>query len=170
MYTNHWTSDTSVNQTGGFDLFIVYFFRRLASTQGEIRVGPSHQAALPTLRPLPEPSGEVITDYEELVWKPKTNDIDLNMYLQAARWEWLYLWCQPYTDWLNATWPSERRKLCEHAVCACYRLQVILPVFKMPACALVSFAVGILCLLTIMTAYFSWNMINPDEKDRQFVT
>lgn len=66
-------------------MFIVYFFRRLASTQGEIRVGPSHQAALPALRPLPEPSGEVITDYEELVWKPKTNDIDLNMYLQAAR-------------------------------------------------------------------------------------
>ncbi|PIK58880.1 putative arginine-glutamic acid dipeptide repeats protein isoform X1 [Apostichopus japonicus] len=60
--------------------------RRLASTQGEIRVGPSHQAALPALRPLPEPSGEVITDYEELVWKPKTNDIDLNMYLQAARY------------------------------------------------------------------------------------
>lgn len=59
--------------------------RRLASTQGEIRVGPSHQAALPPLQVKPEPSKEDITEFEELVWKPNTNDIDLNMYLQAAR-------------------------------------------------------------------------------------
>ncbi|XP_072047897.1 LOW QUALITY PROTEIN: uncharacterized protein [Amphiura filiformis] len=59
--------------------------RRLASTQGEIRVGPSHQAVLPELRVKPKPSGKRITDIEELTWKPNINDIDLKMYLQAAR-------------------------------------------------------------------------------------
>ncbi|XP_022096937.1 arginine-glutamic acid dipeptide repeats protein-like [Acanthaster planci] len=60
--------------------------RRLASTQGEIRVGPSHQAVLPELRPKEkQPSGLVITRHEELTWRPVIHDSDLKMYLQAAR-------------------------------------------------------------------------------------
>ena len=61
--------------------------RRLASTQGEIRVGASHQAKLPpfegdqvpvSLRP--EPWGE------ELTWQPeRIHDHDLLMFLRAAR-------------------------------------------------------------------------------------
>ncbi|XP_027026330.2 arginine-glutamic acid dipeptide repeats protein isoform X1 [Tachysurus fulvidraco] len=58
--------------------------RRLNSTQGEIRVGPSHQAKLPELQPFPSPGGQV-TENEELVWMPGVNDCDLLMYLRAAR-------------------------------------------------------------------------------------
>ncbi|XP_071805248.1 uncharacterized protein [Asterias amurensis] len=59
--------------------------RRLASTQGEIRVGPSHQAVLPDLRPKVKVTGTTVTNHEELTWKPTIHDIDLKMYLQAAR-------------------------------------------------------------------------------------
>ncbi|CAJ0930410.1 unnamed protein product, partial [Ranitomeya imitator] len=60
-------------------------FRRLNSTQGEIRVGPSHQAKLPDLQPFPSPDRDPITQHEELVWMPGVNDCDLLMYLRAAR-------------------------------------------------------------------------------------
>eukprot|EP00095_Tigriopus_kingsejongensis_P001568 maker-scaffold907_size82601-snap-gene-0.22 protein:Tk01568 transcript:maker-scaffold907_size82601-snap-gene-0.22-mRNA-1 annotation:"arginine-glutamic acid dipeptide repeats protein" len=60
--------------------------RRLASTQGEIRVGASHQAKLPefkgevALEKRPEPWGEEIT------WCPeRIHDHDLLMFLRAAR-------------------------------------------------------------------------------------
>uniref|UniRef100_H3DCG8 Arginine-glutamic acid dipeptide repeats protein n=1 Tax=Tetraodon nigroviridis TaxID=99883 RepID=H3DCG8_TETNG len=59
--------------------------RRLNSTQGEIRVGPSHQAKLPDLQPFPSPGGQAVTENEELVWMPGVNDCDLLMYLRAAR-------------------------------------------------------------------------------------
>ncbi|KAJ8360774.1 hypothetical protein SKAU_G00172990 [Synaphobranchus kaupii] len=59
--------------------------RRLNSTQGEIRVGPSHQAKLPELQPFPSPGGQPVTEKEELVWMPGVNDCDLLMYLRAAR-------------------------------------------------------------------------------------
>ncbi|OCT70553.1 hypothetical protein XELAEV_18037477mg [Xenopus laevis] len=59
--------------------------RRLNSTQGEIRVGPSHQAKLPDLQPFPSPDHDTITQHEELVWMPGINDCDLLMYLRAAR-------------------------------------------------------------------------------------
>ncbi|MBN3288662.1 RERE protein, partial [Polyodon spathula] len=59
--------------------------RRLNSTQGEIRVGPSHQAKLPELQPFPSPDGQAVTENEELVWTPGVNDCDLLMYLRAAR-------------------------------------------------------------------------------------
>ncbi|KAI7794112.1 putative arginine-glutamic acid dipeptide repeats protein, partial [Triplophysa rosa] len=59
--------------------------RRLNSTQGEIRVGPSHQAKLPELQPFPSPGGQTLTENEELVWMPGVNDCDLLMYLRAAR-------------------------------------------------------------------------------------
>ncbi|KAJ8395205.1 hypothetical protein AAFF_G00036610 [Aldrovandia affinis] len=59
--------------------------RRLNSTQGEIRVGPSHQAKLPELQPLPSSGGQAVTENEELVWMPGVNDCDLLMYLRAAR-------------------------------------------------------------------------------------
>ncbi|XP_042335770.1 arginine-glutamic acid dipeptide repeats protein isoform X10 [Sceloporus undulatus] len=59
--------------------------RRLNSTQGEIRVGPSHQAKLPELQPFPSGDGDAITQHEELVWMPGVNDCDLLMYLRAAR-------------------------------------------------------------------------------------
>ncbi|XP_074874137.1 arginine-glutamic acid dipeptide repeats protein isoform X3 [Carettochelys insculpta] len=60
-------------------------FRRLNSTQGEIRVGPSHQAKLPDLQPFPSLDGDTVTQHEELVWMPGVNDCDLLMYLRAAR-------------------------------------------------------------------------------------
>nr|XP_046189237.1 arginine-glutamic acid dipeptide repeats protein-like [Oncorhynchus gorbuscha] len=48
--------------------------RRLNSTQGEIRVGPSHQAKLPELQPFPSEApgglGQAVTENEELVWMP----------------------------------------------------------------------------------------------------
>ncbi|XP_077401797.1 arginine-glutamic acid dipeptide repeats protein isoform X1 [Vanacampus margaritifer] len=59
--------------------------RRLNSTQGEIRVGPSHQAKLPELQPFPSSGGHAVTENEELVWMPGVNDCDLLMYLRAAR-------------------------------------------------------------------------------------
>ncbi|KAF7664440.1 hypothetical protein LDENG_00177590 [Lucifuga dentata] len=59
--------------------------RRLNSTQGEIRVGPSHQAKLPELQPFPSPGGQAVTENEELVWMPGVNDCDLLMYLRASR-------------------------------------------------------------------------------------
>ncbi|XP_028262442.1 arginine-glutamic acid dipeptide repeats protein isoform X2 [Parambassis ranga] len=59
--------------------------RSLNSTQGEIRVGPSHQAKLPELQPRPAPSLQTQTDREELMWTPGVNDCDLLMYLRAAR-------------------------------------------------------------------------------------
>ncbi|CAM4672774.1 arginine-glutamic acid dipeptide repeats protein isoform X1 [Caretta caretta] len=59
--------------------------RRLNSTQGEIRVGPSHQAKLPDLQPFPSLDGDTVTQHEELVWMPGVNDCDLLMYLRAAR-------------------------------------------------------------------------------------
>nr|XP_057944264.1 arginine-glutamic acid dipeptide repeats protein isoform X2 [Doryrhamphus excisus] len=59
--------------------------RSLNSTQGEIRVGPSHQAKLPELQPRPAPASHAQTDSEELMWTPGVNDCDLLMYLRAAR-------------------------------------------------------------------------------------
>ncbi|XP_077384541.1 arginine-glutamic acid dipeptide repeats protein isoform X3 [Festucalex cinctus] len=59
--------------------------RSLNSTQGEIRVGPSHQAKLPELQPRPVPASHSQTENEELMWTPGVNDCDLLMYLRAAR-------------------------------------------------------------------------------------
>ncbi|XP_070695637.1 arginine-glutamic acid dipeptide repeats protein isoform X4 [Pempheris klunzingeri] len=59
--------------------------RSLNSTQGEIRVGPSHQAKLPELQPRPAPALQSQTESEELMWTPGVNDCDLLMYLRAAR-------------------------------------------------------------------------------------
>nr|CAB3265524.1 arginine-glutamic acid dipeptide repeats protein-like [Phallusia mammillata] len=71
--------------------------RRLSSTQGEVRVGPSHQwtastrgifqkAIIPDLLPPMSPcTNQVNADYEELMWKPRTNDCDLIMFLHSAR-------------------------------------------------------------------------------------
>lgn len=51
--------------------------------QGQIQVGPSHQARLPPLQDTPV---ELCESREELVWKPGTiADVDLLMYLRAAR-------------------------------------------------------------------------------------
>ncbi|XP_068999925.1 LOW QUALITY PROTEIN: arginine-glutamic acid dipeptide repeats protein [Embiotoca jacksoni] len=59
--------------------------RSLNSTQGEIRVGPSHQAKLPELQPRSAPALQTQRDSEELMWTPGVNDCDLLMYLRAAR-------------------------------------------------------------------------------------
>uniref|UniRef100_A0A1A8EQK3 Arginine-glutamic acid dipeptide (RE) repeats b n=1 Tax=Nothobranchius korthausae TaxID=1143690 RepID=A0A1A8EQK3_9TELE len=59
--------------------------RSLNSTQGEIRVGPSHQAKLPELQPRPAPGPQAHVENEELMWTPGVNDCDLLMYLRAAR-------------------------------------------------------------------------------------
>ncbi|KAF7665469.1 hypothetical protein LDENG_00142480 [Lucifuga dentata] len=59
--------------------------RSLNSTQGEIRVGPSHQAKLPELQPRPASGFQAQTESEELMWTPGVNDCDLLMYLRAAR-------------------------------------------------------------------------------------
>ncbi|XP_055724967.1 arginine-glutamic acid dipeptide repeats protein-like isoform X2 [Salvelinus fontinalis] len=59
--------------------------RSLNSTQGEIRVGSSHQAKLPELQPRPVFGVQTQTENEELVWMPGVNDCDLLMYLRAAR-------------------------------------------------------------------------------------
>ncbi|XP_076306629.1 uncharacterized protein LOC143223083 isoform X2 [Tachypleus tridentatus] len=61
--------------------------RRLASTQGEIRVGPSHQAELPTCQPhqSSQKMPEKYEPLEELRWSPGVPDCDLMMYLCAAR-------------------------------------------------------------------------------------
>uniref|UniRef100_A0A8C2Z3U6 Arginine-glutamic acid dipeptide repeats protein n=1 Tax=Cyclopterus lumpus TaxID=8103 RepID=A0A8C2Z3U6_CYCLU len=68
-----------------FSICSLFLLRRLNSTQGEIRVGPSHQAKLPELQPFPSPGGQAVTENEELVWMPGVNDCDLLMYLRAAR-------------------------------------------------------------------------------------
>lgn len=63
----------------------------MVSTQGEIRVGPGHQARLPDFRPgLTEvdipPDPEFSKDREEIKWVPaQTLDGDLLMFLRAAR-------------------------------------------------------------------------------------
>ncbi|XP_015253960.1 PREDICTED: arginine-glutamic acid dipeptide repeats protein-like isoform X1 [Cyprinodon variegatus] len=59
--------------------------RSLNSTQGEIRVGPSHQAKLPELQQRPSSGAQTQTENEELMWTPGVNDCDLLMYLRAAR-------------------------------------------------------------------------------------
>ena len=64
--------------------------RTLANTQGEIRIGPSHQAKLPLLKVFSSVGSNNNHDErdslpEELLWKNQTSDIDLSMYLQAAR-------------------------------------------------------------------------------------
>ncbi|XP_062581142.1 arginine-glutamic acid dipeptide repeats protein-like isoform X2 [Saccostrea cucullata] len=62
--------------------------KRLATTQGEIRVGPSHQARLPEFRRDVPPSQmpENPEQWEELRWRPfSVGDGDLMMYLRAAR-------------------------------------------------------------------------------------
>ncbi|RUS90272.1 hypothetical protein EGW08_001961, partial [Elysia chlorotica] len=62
--------------------------RRLATTQGEIRVGPSHQARLPECRPGTSPADmpERCDAREEIRWRPgRVPDGDLLMYLRAAR-------------------------------------------------------------------------------------
>ncbi|KAL8585661.1 hypothetical protein ACOMHN_025283 [Nucella lapillus] len=62
--------------------------KRLATTQGEIRVGASHQAALPECKPdlSPIQMPEEFRSYEELRWQPnRIPDTDLFMFLQAAR-------------------------------------------------------------------------------------
>ncbi|XP_071945053.1 uncharacterized protein [Antedon mediterranea] len=59
--------------------------RRLASTQGEIKIGPSHQAVLPLYRCKPKPTGQTTTEKEELTWKTHIEDVNLLMYLRAAR-------------------------------------------------------------------------------------
>nr|UEK51430.1 RERE-like protein [Parasacculina yatsui] len=69
--------------------------RRLASTQGEIRVGPSHQARLPEYRGARSTAvrrgvargcSGAVTEREELVWLPgRAADSDLLMFLRAAR-------------------------------------------------------------------------------------
>uniref|UniRef100_A0A3B3BIH8 Arginine-glutamic acid dipeptide (RE) repeats b n=1 Tax=Oryzias melastigma TaxID=30732 RepID=A0A3B3BIH8_ORYME len=58
--------------------------RSLNSTQGEIRVGPSHQAKLPELQPRLAAGPQTQTESEELMWTPGVNDCDLLMYLRAA--------------------------------------------------------------------------------------
>ncbi|GFY37765.1 arginine-glutamic acid dipeptide repeats protein [Trichonephila inaurata madagascariensis] len=59
----------------------------LATIQGEIRVGPSHQARLPPCKPLTRPHEmpERCEAREELRWSPVVPDCDLMMYLRAAR-------------------------------------------------------------------------------------
>ncbi|KAH9513438.1 hypothetical protein Btru_033036 [Bulinus truncatus] len=62
--------------------------RRLATTQGEIRVGPSHQARLPECKPDTNPADmpEKCEHREEIRWRPnRVVDGDLLMYLGAAR-------------------------------------------------------------------------------------
>lgn len=60
---------------------------RLANIQGEIRVGPSHQARLPEYHPNVPPNEmpEKCENFEELCWTPGVPDCDLMMYLRAAR-------------------------------------------------------------------------------------
>jgi len=59
--------------------------RRLTSSQGEIRVGPSHQAKVPRYEGDIPPIGRP-DRYEELTWEPgRTHDHDLLMFLRAAR-------------------------------------------------------------------------------------
>jgi arginine-glutamic acid dipeptide repeat-containing protein len=56
---------------------------RLASIQGEIRIGGSHQARLPPLRSAMTPDD---ADRDSPVWIPgRMRDSDLTMFLRAAR-------------------------------------------------------------------------------------
>ncbi|XP_067659372.1 arginine-glutamic acid dipeptide repeats protein-like isoform X3 [Haliotis asinina] len=62
--------------------------KRLATTQGEIRVGSSHQARLPEYKPdvRPPDMPESCDKHEDLKWQPLcVMDGDLIMYLRAAR-------------------------------------------------------------------------------------
>ncbi|XP_064643016.1 arginine-glutamic acid dipeptide repeats protein-like [Lineus longissimus] len=62
--------------------------KRLATTQGEIRVGPSHQARLPLYQPniMPANMPEKPELLEKMLWQPSCIvDGDLMMYLRAAR-------------------------------------------------------------------------------------
>lgn len=62
--------------------------RRLANTQGEIRVGASHQAKLPTCKTgvKPDDMPEKCELWEQIKWKCKIDDDEyLLRYLQAAR-------------------------------------------------------------------------------------
>ncbi|KAK7486143.1 hypothetical protein BaRGS_00022609 [Batillaria attramentaria] len=62
--------------------------KRLATTQGEIRVGSSHQARLPECKPNLQPADmpEKCDNHEEIKWRPlHVMDGDLMMYLRAAR-------------------------------------------------------------------------------------
>ncbi|XP_074653813.1 uncharacterized protein LOC141907971 isoform X2 [Tubulanus polymorphus] len=62
--------------------------KRLATTQGEIRVGPSHQARLPTCQPdmHPDDMPEDSKEWEKLQWRADSvMDGDLMMFLRAAR-------------------------------------------------------------------------------------
>ncbi|XP_056293221.1 arginine-glutamic acid dipeptide repeats protein isoform X2 [Pseudoliparis swirei] len=59
--------------------------RSLNSTQGEIRVGSSHQAKLPEMQLRSALVLQTQTESEELMWTPGVNDCDLLMYLRAAR-------------------------------------------------------------------------------------
>ncbi|CAB4069133.1 RERE [Lepeophtheirus salmonis] len=59
--------------------------RRLASTQGEIRVGASHQAKLPELETVSDVS-QIPDPKEDSTWEPgRIHDHDLLMYLRAGR-------------------------------------------------------------------------------------
>nr|XP_026692012.1 arginine-glutamic acid dipeptide repeats protein [Ciona intestinalis] len=91
------------NEVVGYDMKPDTFFyvlgynpdtRRLTSTQGEVRVGPSHQwnastrgifqkATLPDI--LPAADREYKKEYEEKIWEPNVNECDLIMYLRSAR-------------------------------------------------------------------------------------
>ncbi len=61
--------------------------RRLANTQGEIRVGASHQAKLPVCRSglQPQDIPESCELWEQVKWQCKADDDNLLTYLQAAR-------------------------------------------------------------------------------------
>ncbi|EDV24312.1 uncharacterized protein TRIADDRAFT_57654 [Trichoplax adhaerens] len=59
--------------------------RRLANTQGEIRIGPSHQVALPELRPISSIDSYDDNTYETKVWAPPDEEEDIDSYLEAAK-------------------------------------------------------------------------------------
>jgi arginine-glutamic acid dipeptide repeat-containing protein len=60
--------------------------RRLANTQGEIRVGASHQALMPECNPVKEIDLKPCDYSETVIWLPnRIDDVDLLTYLQAAR-------------------------------------------------------------------------------------
>ncbi|CAG2102423.1 unnamed protein product [Medioppia subpectinata] len=79
----------SGNYSGALFIWTLVPFENttLASTQGEIRVGPSHQARLPDcqLDVMPKEMPEKCETLEELRWAPGVADCDLMMYLRAAR-------------------------------------------------------------------------------------
>eukprot|EP00800_Vazella_pourtalesii_P007245 TRINITY_DN1963_c0_g1_i1.p1 TRINITY_DN1963_c0_g1~~TRINITY_DN1963_c0_g1_i1.p1 ORF type:complete len:704 (-),score=45.97 TRINITY_DN1963_c0_g1_i1:204-2315(-) len=67
--------------------------RRLSDFKGEIRVGPSHQASLPTFSP--EDNYSILDKIEDLVWDPiHFEDSEFQMYLKASRSVALHAgWC-----------------------------------------------------------------------------